>query len=163
MAHTTFEQDMLIAAPCEVVQAHLTNLMTNITEMHPFVIWTRHVKTANAPDGTKIEHYLVHDRMKLGLLTLAFTYKVDLNVTATGRLVSNAYQSPGIHLYNQTWCAASEDGTRVYEHIDITAPRWLLKTTCAGAATAHKEMFERLKASIEQRAGLAKAASDVLK
>jgi len=154
MAHTTFEQDMLIAAPCEVVQAHLTHLMTNITEMHPFVVWTRHVKTASAPDGTNIEYYLVHDRMKLGLFTLAFTYKVDMNVSATGRLVSNAYQSPGIHLYNQTWCVASEDGTRVYEHIDITAPRLLLKTTCAGAATAHKEMFARLKTSIEQSSPL---------
>lgn len=149
MAHTTFEQDMLIAAPYEAVREHLVNLMTKIAEIHPFVIWTRHVRTTSAPDGTKIDHYLVHDRMKLGPFNIAFTYKVDMNITATGQFVSNAYQAPGIHLYNQTWCEPTEAGTRVYEHIDITAPRWLMKTTREGAANAHKEMFANFKAKIE--------------
>lgn len=152
MARTTFEQNIFIAAPYAMVQAQLTRLMTDVTEMHPFVVWTRHVRTATAPDGTKVEHYLVHDRMKLGPLPIAFTYKVDMNVSATGRLVSNAYQSPGIHLYNQTWCEPEENGTHVFEHIDITAPGWLMKTTYEGAATSHKEMFANLKAKIEQQA-----------
>lgn len=113
--------------------------MTDVTEMHPFVVWTRHVKTTTAADGSKIDHYLVHDRMKLGPFPLEFTYKVDMHVNVAGQLVSNAYQVPGIHLYNQTSCEPSENGTRVSERIEITAPRWLLKTTYEGVATAHKE------------------------
>ena len=150
MAHTTFDQDILIAAPYGTVQEYLAKLMTNITEMHPFVVWTRHLETITAPDGAKIDYYLVHDRMKLGPFPVAFTYKVDMSVTTTGQLVSNAYQSPGIHLYNQTWCESENSGTRVRERIEITAPGWLMKTTYQGAVTAHKEMFAQLKEKIEQ-------------
>ena len=151
MAQATLEQDIFVAAPYETVQEHLQKLMTNIAEMHPFVVWTRHVQTTTAADGTKIDHYLVRDRMKLGPFPIAFTYKVDMNVTVDGQLVSNAYQSPGIHLYNHTWCEREENGTRVREHIDITAPRLLMQTTVAGAENAHKELFANLKAKIEQQ------------
>ncbi|MGH2479716.1 MAG: hypothetical protein ACRDHW_08690, partial [Ktedonobacteraceae bacterium] len=65
---------------------------------------------------------------------------------------SNAYQVPGIHLYNITWCEAESNGTRVRERIEITAPRFLMKITSQGAITAHKEMLERLKERVEQGA-----------
>jgi hypothetical protein len=150
MAHTTFEQDIFIAAAPATVRARLERLMTNTEELHPFVLWTRHVETTTAPDGARVDHYLVRDRMKMGPFTIRFTYKVDMTVTATGELVSNAYQSPGIHLYNHTWCEPERNGTRVREHIDITAPRSLLKTTYKGAATAHLEMFQKLRAELEK-------------
>ncbi len=150
MAHTTFEQSILIAAPQAAVRNELAHLMTNVSELHPFVVWTRLVKTETAPDGSKIEYYQVRDRMKLGPFTIAFTYRVDMNVTPGGQLISNAYQSPGIHLYNQTSFQETDGGTLVSEHIDITAPGWLLKTTYDGAAVSHKEMFAKLKEKIEQ-------------
>ncbi len=150
MAHTTFEQDIFIAATPEAVRAELAHLMTNVAELHPFVLWTRLVKTEDAPDGSKIEYYEVRDRMKLGPFPIAFTYKVDMNVTPTGQLISNAYQSPGIHLYNQTRFEPENGGTRVREHIKITAPALLMKTTYDGAAVAHKEMFEKLKEKLEK-------------
>lgn len=150
MAHTTFDQDIFIAASPEVVRRQLAQLMTNVAEMHPFVVWARHTRSTTAPDGTAVQYYLVRDRMKLGPFTIAFTYKVDMNVTITGGLLSNAYQAPGIHLYNHTWCEPEGPGTRVREHIEITAPRLLLKTTYNGAATAHYELFSKLKERIEQ-------------
>jgi|GEM_PF-2378615 hypothetical protein len=149
MAHTIFEQDILIAADPAAVRARLARLMTNTEELHPFVLWTRHVETTTAPDGSQVDHYLVRDRMKLGPFTIQFTYKVDMCVTANGELISNAYQSPSIHLYNHTWCEPEAGGTRVREHIDITAPRMLLKTTYKGAADSHIEMFQKLKTEIE--------------
>lgn len=150
MAHTTFAQDIFIAAPSSLVRERLARLMTDVTEMHPLVIWTRHVKSESAPDGAKTDYYLVHDRMKLGPFPIQFTYKVDMTVTATGQLVSNAYQSPGIHLHNTTWCEAEGNGTRVWERIEITAPGLLMKTTYKGAADSHIEMFKQIKASIEK-------------
>ncbi len=150
MAHTTFEQDIFIAAPPEIVRAQLAKLMTDVKEMHPFVIATQHVKTTTAPDGTPVQHYLVRDRMKLGLWTIAFTYRVDMTISADGKLTSNAYQSPGIHLYNITWCELEGQGTRIREYIEITAPRLLMKLTYKGAATAHKELFANLKERIEK-------------
>ncbi|HEX7733861.1 MAG TPA: SRPBCC family protein [Ktedonobacteraceae bacterium] len=149
MALTTFEQDIFIAASPDVVRQELAHLMTNVAELHPFVIWTKLVKTETAPDGSKIDYYEVRDRMKLGPFTIAFTYKVDMNVTPAGELHSNAYQSPGIHLMNRTWFVAENGGTRVREHIDITAPGWLMKTTYNGAEIAHKEMFAKLKEKLE--------------
>lgn len=150
MAHTTFDQDIFIAASPAVVQEQLTQLMRNISGMQPFVIWSRHVRTTTAADGERVDHYRVREHVKLGRAVLPITVKVDMCVTTTGRLVSNAYQSPGIHLYNHTWCEPEGRGTRVREHIEISAPRLLLKTTYDGAAHAHKEMFARLKARIEQ-------------
>lgn len=150
MAHTMFEQNIFIAAAPAIVRARLQHLMTNVEELHPFVLWTRHVETTTAPDGARVDHYLVRDRMKLGPFTIQFTYKVDMTVTSNGELISNAYQSPGIHLRNHTWCEPEANGTRVREHIDITAPRLLLKTTYDGAAKAHIEMFEKLRAELEQ-------------
>lgn len=150
MAHTTFDQDVFIAASPAVVQEYLTQLMTNISGMQPFVIWSRHVRTTTTSDGERVDHYRVREHVKLGLVVLPITVKVDMCVTTTGRLVSNAYQSPGIHLHNHTWCEPEGRGTRVCEHIEITAPRLLLKTTYSGAASAHKEMFARFKARVEQ-------------
>lgn len=150
MAHTTFEQSLFIAAPQEAVRTELAHLMTNVAELHPFVIWTRLIKTETASDGSKVDYYQVRDRMKLGPFTIAFTYSVDMNVSPDGQLISNAYQSPGIHLYNQTSFESASGGTLVREHIDITAPALLLKTTYEGAAISHKEMFARLKEKIEQ-------------
>jgi len=150
MARTTFEQDMFISAPCERVRTHVATLMTRIEELHPFVIAAQHVKTTTAPDGSAIEHYRVRDRMKLGPFSITFTYRVEMSVSAEGRLVSNAYQSPGIHLFNTTWCEPEGQGTRVREHIEITAPRLLMNITYNGAASAHQELFKKLKARIEQ-------------
>jgi hypothetical protein len=150
MAHTTFDREMFIAASPAVVQEQLAQLMTNISGMQPFVAWSRHVQTTTTADGESVDHYRVREHVKLGRFVLPITVKVDMCVTTTGRLVSNAYQSPGIHLYNHTWCEPEGAGTRVYEHIEITAPRLLLKTTYHGAASAHQEMFARLKERIEQ-------------
>ena len=69
MAHTTFEQDIFVVASPALVQERLTRLMTTVTEMHPLVIGVQHVETTMATDGTPVEHYLVHDRMKLGPFT----------------------------------------------------------------------------------------------
>jgi|SRR5579883_660975 hypothetical protein len=150
MAQTTFDQDIFIAAPLERVRTHLTALMTRIEEIHPLVIATQHVKTTTAPDGSAIEHYRVRDRMKLGPFSITFTYRVEMSASPEGRLVSHAYQSPGIHLYNTTWCEPEGNGTRVREHIEITAPRLLMNITYNGAATAHQELFAKLKARLEQ-------------
>lgn len=150
MAHSTFKQDIFIAAPHEIVQKQVALLMTNITETQPFVIWSRHLQTTIAEDGARVDHYRVRDRMKWGPFTIAFTYKVDMRATAEGKLISHAHQPPGVHLYNQTWCEPDGDGTRVREHIEITAPRFLMKMTCKAIATAHAELFENLKKRAEQ-------------
>ncbi len=150
MAHATFDQDIFIAASPAIVRERLTRLMTDVAELHPFVMWTRHIRTTTNPGGAPVEHYLVHDRMKLGPFAIAFTYRVDITISAEGKIVSHAHQSPGIHLANTTWCEPARNGALIREHIDITAPRWLMKTTYNGAATAHKEMFARFKEAAER-------------
>ena len=88
--------------------------------------------------------------MKLGSFPIAFTYRVDMTVTTDGKILSNAYQSPGIHLSNTTWCEPAGNGTRLREHLEITAPLLLMKVTSHGAASSHKAMFEKFKQLAEQ-------------
>lgn len=52
--------------------------------------------------------------------------------------------------HNHIRCEPEGSGTRLYEHIEITSPRLLLKTTYCGGALSHKEMFVRVNAHIEQ-------------
>ena len=150
MAHIVLEQNMTIAASPEVVRAQLARLMSNLKDLHPFVIAVEPVKTTTGSDGRPIQHYRVRDRVKLGPKIIEFTYRVDVTVSAQDTLVSNAYQVPGIHLYNMMWCEAEGSGTRVRERIEITAPRLLMKITSQGAINAHKEMLQRLKERAEQ-------------
>ncbi len=150
MAHTVLEQDIFIAASPEIVREQLTHLMTNLKDLHPFVIAVQPVKTTTASDGRPVQHYRVRDRIKLGPRIIEFTYRANITISVQGTLVSNAYQVPGIHLYNITWAEAEGEGTRLRERIEITAPRLLMKITAQGAATAHHEMLAKLKEHAEQ-------------
>lgn len=148
MAHALFEQDIFIAASPTIVRDLLAKL-NNLAEMHPFIVKTQLVKTETAPDGTKVEYYRIRDRMKLGPFTVQFTYRANTSINVAGEFVSDAYQSPGIHLHNITTCYPEGDGARVKEHIEITAPRLLMNITYNGAQTSHKEMLENLKKTAE--------------
>lgn len=148
MAHAILEQGIFIAASPTIVRDLLAKL-NNLAEMHPFIIKTQLIKTEIAPDGTQVEYYRVRDRMKLGPFTIQFTYRANTSINAIGDFVSDAYQSPGIHLHNITTCQPEGNGSRVKERIEITAPRLLMNVTYNGAQSSHKEMLENLKRTAE--------------
>ncbi len=148
MGHASFDLSTFIVASPETVSNFLASLR-NHDQIHPLIIRVQQLASTYTSDGLKVDNYLIRDRMKQGPFTIRFTYRVELSVTNTGEIVADAYQAPQIHLHNVTTCRAEGSGTRVQEHVEITAPRLVLKTTYQQGMQAHQRMFANLKKLLE--------------
>jgi hypothetical protein len=148
MAHSVFEVDTFIEVPPIRVRSFLSTL-DNQMQIHPLITQIQQTEITDRPDGLKVNHYRIRDRMKLGPFTIRFTYRVEMIVKPTGEIVSDAYQSPGIHLQNTTWCMAEGSGTRLRELVEIYAPGLLIQTVHQNGLAAHKKMFANLKKILE--------------
>ncbi|MBO0791111.1 MAG: SRPBCC family protein [Ktedonobacteraceae bacterium] len=144
MARSAFEIDIFIDAPPTRVKDFLKTL-NNHTRIHPLIINIQHTRTTHSPDGTAIDHYTIQDRMKQGPFMLTFSYRVEMSVNANDEIVYDAHQFPRIFLHNVTRCLPEGTGTRLKEHVEITAPGLLIKTVHTQAQASHQEMFTRLK------------------
>ncbi|WP_051133266.1 SRPBCC family protein [Nocardia paucivorans] len=147
MSRAAFSLAIHIAAEPEAVREVLTDL-DGYPRIHPLVTAVDRLSTTSSADE-RTDHYRVHDRMKLGPLTISFAYRVEMSVTPAGDIVSDAYQFPRIRLHNVTTCRPEGNGSLVHEHVDIVAPRPLVATVHRKGLDAHRIMFERLKALLE--------------
>ena len=59
-------------------------------------------------------------------MPIAYALAADQPERIDRLVVSEAFQSPGVHLKNTMRCAAEGEGTRVHEHVVVEAPRLLL-------------------------------------
>ncbi|WP_040837005.1 hypothetical protein [Nocardia brevicatena] len=148
MSRAAFDLAVYIAAEPAAVREVLVDI-DGYTRIHPLVTRVDRLPatTSSADSGT--DRYRVHDRMKLGSLTVSFAYRVDIAVTETGDIVSDSYRFPGIRLHHVTTCRPEKEGSLVYEHVDIVAPRPLVATVHRKGLHAHRIMFGQLKAILE--------------
>lgn len=149
MAHATFELDTFIEVSPAVVRDFLTTLHNQI-KIHPLIVKIQQENSTTRQDGVSVDHYRIRDRMKLGPFTIQFTYRVEMSITATGEIISDAYQAPRIHLHNTTWCLAERNGTRLRERVEIKAPGLLIQTVYQQGKQAHEKSFENLKRLLEK-------------
>lgn len=149
MSVTTFAQAITIAADPAVVAAAFASYSEH-PKMHPLIVAVRHIATEVAPNGTPLERYLITDRVPLGPLRIKATYVATIYTAADGALISDAYQSPGIHLHNVTRCLAAGLETRVEETITITAPALLSGFVTRQAAISHERLLANLKVFLER-------------
>lgn len=148
MSRATFDLSVFVAAEPAVVGDFLGTL-DEYPRIHPLITRVQRLPRTVSSADPQPDHYRIHDRMRVGPVTVSFSYRVEMAVTAAGEIVSDAYQFPCIHLHNVTTCTPEKDGTLVHEHVDITAPRPLLPTVHRKGSQAHRIMFERLKAVLE--------------
>jgi hypothetical protein len=154
MARASFEQTILIAAAPEAVRAALTTLAEH-DRLHPLIVSVQETPSGVAPDGSALRRYRIVDHVRLGPLTLRVTYRAEVAVDATGAVVSDAYQAPGVHLHvisriTPITSATPESGqTQVDESVTIDAPRLLLGYVRAQAYQSHRALFADLKRWLE--------------
>lgn len=148
MASREFEQSIYIAASPSVVLDHLASYEHHDL-IHPMIVAVHELDPLYWADGTTQRRYAITDRMRLGPLTLRFTYLATISEDASGELVSDAYQRPRVHLHNTTRCEASDAGTLVRERVRVEAPRPLVGFVLRQAQVAHHEMLANLKALLE--------------
>jgi hypothetical protein len=145
MQRTGFEVSVVVPAPPDRVRDFLADLRESI-RIHPLIV--RVDRLGERMPG--IGRYRIRDRMRMGPMTIAFSYLVETTRTPEGDIVSDAYQFPRIHLHNVTSCTPVDDGTLVHERVTITAPRLLVATVRREGARAHRTMLDNLAAVLAE-------------
>lgn len=138
--HTLTEE--VPAPPGEVRDFYVD--LDNIKLVHPLIVSVEMLSRAETPDGIVLR-YRVRDRIPLGPFMMTITYRALLQVPAEGDVLTEADQSPGVHLRGRVSFEPTATGTRVTERLRITAPRPLAPMTTREAVTAHIAMLAGIR------------------
>ncbi|KKC05315.1 SRPBCC family protein [Mycobacterium nebraskense] len=142
--HTLTEE---VPAPPDQVRDFYVDL-DNIKLVHPLIVSVETLSRNETPDGY-LHSYRVRDRIPLGPFTMKITYRARLRVPAAGDVLTEADQSPGVHLRGTVRFEPIAAGTRVTERIRIAAPRLLAPMTTREAVKAHVEMLAGIRRHFE--------------
>jgi Polyketide cyclase / dehydrase and lipid transport len=122
--------------------------LDNIKLVHPLIVSVQATSRTETPDGY-LQSYRVVDRIPLGPFTIKTTYRARLRVRADGDVMTEADQSPGVHLRGRVSFEPIDGGTRVTERIQIAAPRPLAQVTTREAVKAHIAMLAGIRHHFE--------------
>ncbi|MGO9382812.1 MAG: SRPBCC family protein [Mycobacterium sp.] len=122
--------------------------LDNIKLVHPLIVSVQATSRTETPDGY-LQSYRVIDRIPLGPFTMRITYRARLHVPADGDVITEADQSPGVHLRGTVSFAPTDGGTRLTERIRIAAPRPLAPMTTREAVKAHIAMLAGIRRHFE--------------
>jgi ligand-binding SRPBCC domain-containing protein len=144
-AERTLSED--VPAPPEQVRDFYVNL-DNIKLVHPLIVSVQTMSRTQTPDGYR-QSYRVVDRIPLGPFTMQITYQARLDVPTEGDVLTEADQSPGVHLRGRVSFEPIDGGTRVTERIQFAAPRPLAAMTTREAVKAHIAMLAGIRRHFE--------------
>lgn len=150
MSRAAFDLAVYIAAEPAAVREALVDV-DGYPQIHPLVTRVDRLPVSTPSADSRTDRYRIRDRMELGPLMVSFAYRLEMTVTEEGDIVSDTYRFPGIRLHHVTTCRPEKDGSLVYEHVDIVAPRPLVATIRQKCLHAHRIMFGRLKAVLESK------------
>jgi Polyketide cyclase / dehydrase and lipid transport len=122
--------------------------LDNIKLVHPLIVSVQATSRTETPDGY-LQSYRVIDRIPLGPFTMRIAYRARLHVPVDGDVITEADQSPGVHLRGTVSFAPTDGGTRLTERIRITAPRPLAPMTTREAVKAHIAMLAGIRRHFE--------------
>ncbi|UXA07331.1 SRPBCC family protein [Mycobacterium sp. SMC-2] len=145
-AEHTLTED--VPAPPDEVRKFYVDL-DNIKLVHPLIVSVETLSRSETPDGY-LHSYRVRDRIPLGPFTMQITYRALLRVPTAGDVLTEADQSPGVHLRGAVSFEPIAAGTRVTERIRIAAPRLLAPMTTREAVKAHVEMLAGIRRHFER-------------
>ncbi|MGD1172481.1 SRPBCC family protein [Mycobacterium seoulense] len=134
------------APPAEVRDFYVD--LGNIKLVHPLIVSVETLSHSETPDGV-VHSYRVRDRIPLGPFTLNNTYRARVRVPGSGDVLTEADQSPGVHLRGTVSFEPIPAGTRVTERIRIAAPRPLARITTREAVKAHVAMLAGIRRRFE--------------
>jgi hypothetical protein len=144
-AERTMTED--VPAPPDEVRDFYVDL-DNIKLVHPLIVSVETLGRTENPDGYR-QSYRVVDRIPLGPFTIRTAYRALLHVPATGDVLTEADQAPGVRLRGTVRFEPAAGSTRVTERIRITAPRLLAPVTIREAVKAHIEMLAGIRRHFE--------------
>ncbi len=124
--------------------------LDNLKLVHPLIVSVQTLSRGETPDGV-VHSYRVRDRIPLGPFTLNNTYRATVRVPVDGDVLTEADQSPGVHLRGTVSFEPIAFGTRLTERVRIAAPRPLAAITTREAVKAHRAMLAGIRRHFEER------------
>jgi hypothetical protein len=137
----------LVPATPDAVRAFYVDL-NNIKLVHPLIVSVETLSRNETRDGYQ-QAYRVVDRIPLGRWTIRTSYQARLRVPASGDVLTEADQSPGVRLRATVSFEPVDGGTRVTERIGFTAPRLLAGVTIREGVKAHVKMLAGIRSHFE--------------
>jgi hypothetical protein len=151
VATRTYQHDVAMRASPERILYALSHYEFFLEHgIHPALIRVRFLGERPGADGFPRRRYRNTERVRLGPLWITVSNIATSYLDASGALVGEAFQSPGIHVTVRSICTARPDGTTLVDEsvrVDASAP--LLGTTSAQAKRAHDEKLVKLKDMLE--------------
>ncbi|MGX9672784.1 SRPBCC family protein [Mycobacterium sp. HM-7] len=151
LSRSRFELREAVPGAPEDVRTFYTDL-ANMKLVHPLVVAVDCVDDRQDARG-HFRAYRVRDRIPLGPLSLAVTYRATVLIAPGGVVHSEARQFPRVRLRGTVTFAPAGAGTTVIEAVDIEAPRPLAAFTAAAAEKAHAAMLAAIRRHFEESAG----------
>lgn len=148
MASAEFEQRLWIDAALERARDALTTLAAH-SELHPLIVAVEELPAAADANGSARRRYRITDRVHLGPLKMTVRYLAETGVDAQGAVVSDAWQSPGVHLHVVTRLTPRDGGVQLDERVAISAPGPLIGSVRRQAQASHQALFANLKRMLE--------------
>ncbi len=137
-----------VPAPPDDVRDFYVDL-DNIKLVHPLIVSVEAMSRNETADGY-LQSYRVIDRIPLGPFAMKIHYRARLHVPAEGDVLTEADQSPGVHLRGTVSFESVSGGTCVTERIHISAPRPLAALTTREAVKAHLAMLAGIRHHFER-------------
>lgn len=138
--------DDVPAAPDEVRAFYVD--LDSLTVVHPLIVSVEELSRTDEAGGYR-QTYRVVDRVRMGPFSFTITYRAAWHVPEQGDVRSEADQSPGVRLRGTVSFAPIDGGTRITEHLRISAPRPLAGYTTREAVKAHVAMLASIRAHFE--------------
>lgn len=113
--------------------------------IHPLIV---KVEPGEAPPGI-LRRYFITDQLQWGPFRFKIAYRADILEIGQGRVHTQAFQSPGTTVDNQTRIVPEGDGARLTETITLRAPDLLFGYAFEQARAAHQAMLGRIKVFLE--------------
>ncbi len=143
-----FEKEIFIRSDVKTVLA-LVSEFSRHHEIHPLIV---KVESAEAPAGV-LKRYFITDQLQWGPFKFKITYRADILSITENAVHTEAYQTPGTYIDNQTSVLPVNDGVMLKEKVSMKAPGLLFSYAFQQAQTAHEEMLKRIKVFVESRSG----------
>jgi hypothetical protein len=145
MRQGTFEHEIFIEAePGRIVDFLVEH--TNHPRFHPLIVAVREI---TPPPPGVLRRFVITDQLAWGPVHFKIKYRADVLRAAENELLTEAYQSPGIHVMNHSTFTPANGGTRLHETITLKAPTLLFNYAFEQARRSHAVLVRGLKQVIE--------------
>lgn len=139
-----FEKEIFIRSDVQTVLAVISEFNRH-HQVHPLIV---KVEPAEAPAGV-LKRYFITDQLQWGPFKFKITYRADILSITENAVHTEAYQSPGTYIDNQTSILPVAGGVMLKEKVAMKAPGLLFNYAFQQAQTAHEEMLKRIKTFVE--------------